>query len=361
MKYKLVCSSLFFLASIIGFAQNDFRPGYVMMTSKDTIFGKINYQNNSLLARKCEFKDESESVCVYYPDQIFAFRFVDGRYFISNSYNNRKVFLEYLIDGIADLYYLEDETGDHFFIEKDSLPLTELLYKETIKVINGKQFLTESKGYVNQLRYFMQDAQGILPQIEAIRKPQHKELINLAEDYHSIVCKDESCIIYDKGAPFLKITLEPFFGVGKLYQIEKIYLISGMYVNLQSSYEKKYFRTGLLHYEGDIFFDEDSTGGGIMRVTQIPLQAHYMIGNGWIKPRLGIGYDLMIVTTKTGSSKSKPDYLLTPNLNLGVMIKMTYTTDLSLGVNIQRAPVFFAPFQTSLDLGVRFHLDGERH
>jgi hypothetical protein len=311
------------------------------------------------LTQKCEFKDESGSVNVYYPDQILAFRFNNGRYFVSNTYNNDKVFLEYLIDGIADLYYLEDEIGDHFFIEKDSLPLTELLYNETIKVINGKQFLTETRGFVNQLKFYLQDSKEILPQIEAIAKPQHRELINLVEDYHNLVCKDKRCLIYDKGAPFLWLSLEPFFGIGKMQFSDKAHYIYGIYTNLQSSYEKAYFRTGLVHYEYDMPMSEDFVGGTIS-VGQIPLQVHYLIGNAWIKPRLGIGYDLMLITIKTEDAKYKPANL-TPNLNLGVLIKISNFVELSMGSNVQRTPFLFKQSQISFDLGLKYNFRHKKH
>ena len=46
-----------------------------------------------------------------------------------------------------------------------------------------------------------------------MKKPKHNTLINLAKDYHNTVCKDESCIIYQKKVPSVRVNLELVLGM----------------------------------------------------------------------------------------------------------------------------------------------------
>jgi hypothetical protein len=366
MKLKLTCSLFLFTLSLYVIAQSGYRPGYIIKNNSDTVFGKISYQNDISLGIKCKFKNVSDSVYVFDPDQIMAYRFLDSRYFVSKTYKQDKVFLECLINGIIKVYYLRGVDRDsHFFIEKSTMPLTELSYSKMIKENDGKQYISETKGYVKQLDYFMQDAEGILPRIEAISKPEQRELIELAEYYHNQVCKDTSCIIYEKPEPFLKVSVEPFFSMGEFNHIEGAYLSYGGYIIFHPSYEKLYIRTGFFHYE---FYDNNNEiwyEGGHIAINQIPFQIELIKGNGHFKTRFGIGYDFMMLTLK--DKKNPKDKftiasIASPSLHFGILNKMTNSTDLSMGLNIQTTPIFYKLFNhfeillISVDLGLRFNL-----
>ena len=111
---SLVLCLLLFSAKLL-FAQTDFRAGYVIKVSSDTLFGEIDYRGDFLMSRLCKFRGNENSVVDFTPEKITAFRFIDGKYYASKELNEKTVFLEYLIKGEINLYYLRDIRGRHYF------------------------------------------------------------------------------------------------------------------------------------------------------------------------------------------------------------------------------------------------------
>ncbi len=205
-------------------AQKDFRPGYVINLKNDTLIGDIDYRGDKLMSQLCVFKPQHlDKEVKYSPSDIKAYRFKDDRFFVSREVNGKQVFLEFLIKGKISMYYFRDKTGDHFFIEKEGTKLTELTYVEKILadtaklyqyeytrvgwIHNDKMYQYESTLHIGILNYYMQDVPKLKSRIEDMKKPKHNTLINLAKDYHNAVCKDESCIIYQKKVPLIKVNL----------------------------------------------------------------------------------------------------------------------------------------------------------
>jgi hypothetical protein len=249
---KLILFGLLTLTSILN-AQTDFRPGYVIDHSGDTLFGEIDYRGDLLMSSICRFKSADNQINEYSPGDITAFRFIDSKYYVSREIDLKKVFLEYLIKGQVNIYYMRDEKGDHYFIDKDSLTLSEIPYEEGIKYIDKKPFHYETTKHIGFLNYYMQDAQGFQSRIEKIKKPKHDNLIKLAEDYHNSVCKDEKCIVYEKRQPIVKVNLETLAGVVKFENIEgltdRFYFQSGIIMHfwMPRTNEKIYVKTGVLY------------------------------------------------------------------------------------------------------------------
>ncbi len=103
----------------------------------------------------------------------------------------------------------------------------------------------------------MQDAPNFQPRIQSLKKPEHQNLIKLAEDYHNAVCEGEKCIIYEKSAPLLKILPELVAGVIKYSNVEdlndKFYMHAGIigHIWMTRTSEKMNFRTGVLFSQLD--------------------------------------------------------------------------------------------------------------
>ena len=247
---------LFFgLLSITGLlnAQTDFRDGYVIKSLGDTIYGEIDYRGDMPMSTTCKLK-KNDNIIEYSPKDILAFRFTDSKYFISKEVNGKTVFLEYLIKGKINFYYLRDETGDHYYLNKEDSALTELPYKEEVRKREGTNYLYKSTKHIGLLNIYMQDAPGLQSEINKIKKPEHKNMIKLAEDYHNIVCDGEKCIIYEKKQPFMKINYEVVAGILKLtntnsIDCEKKSLQSGILFHfwMPRLNEKLYIKTGLLY------------------------------------------------------------------------------------------------------------------
>jgi len=187
MKLNILILFGLLLSTEILNAQSDFRSGYIIKTTGDTIFGKIDYRGDLFMSRLCKFKDIDNSITEYSPNDIEAFRFLDSKYYVSRTIDNNKSFMEYLIKGKVNIYYMRDDKGGHYYIDKEDVRLTEIPYEEGIKYVDNKQVFYESTKHIGFLKYYMQDAPELQTRIQSVKKPDHQNLIKLAEDYHNAV------------------------------------------------------------------------------------------------------------------------------------------------------------------------------
>ena len=95
MKHILIF--LILLISIESLAQSNFNKGYIITTELDTIYGEIDNSDYYSNSQYCDFKDLKNTVIRFFPDKIFGYRFIDGKYYVSKEINGNKLFLEYLI------------------------------------------------------------------------------------------------------------------------------------------------------------------------------------------------------------------------------------------------------------------------
>lgn len=273
-------------------AQSNFLKGYLLLSESDSLFGFIdnkNYINNSQF---CDFKGtDTDSIVRYYPNQIFGYRFIDGKYYVSKTLevDNKKVqiFLEYLIHGKLDIYFYKDKQNENlYFVSKDTLPLTELKYSKELVNENGKTFLKESKNYVTPLIYLTNDCEEIKNEIPKIDEPNHNKLINFAEKYHNLTCDGEECIIYEKRLP-QKVKFNIMGGITKFTrEYNKDVPYYGFNFLFQQSQINERFFLGIGLYEADI------ENAFIMRNLQVPLSINYIHPRKGFSPILSYEIDL---------------------------------------------------------------------
>jgi len=306
-------------------AQTDFRSGYIIYSTGDTLYGEIDYRGDLLMNRVCKFRDKESKITDYYPNDITAFRFIDSKYFVSKEINNRKVFLEYLIKGKINIFYMRDDIGDHYYLDKEDVKLTEIPYEEGIKYVDDKQVLYKSTRHIGLLNYYMRDAPELQSRISSIKKPEHQNLMKLAEDYHNTVGEEGKYIIYGKTAPFIKILPELIGGVIKYSNVEglnsKYYMHTGIigHIWMPRTSEKLYFRTGVLFSQLD--FDGEKSN-----FYKIPCQLEYIYSKGIVRPRIAYGLNFYI-----------PNYR-TVSFDIGTNIKLSETFFLSATSDIEFNP-----------------------
>jgi hypothetical protein len=304
MKSYLFIFFLCLIDSELAFSQSDFRPGYIIQLNGDTVYGEIDYRGDLQMGKKCSFRPEKEeTVTVYTPGDIAAFRFTDSKFFVSKNVKGANYFLEFLINGKINIYYLRDEVKEYYFLEKQGLDIVEIPYQEGIRDVLDPGSLTSSPydhplphyysttKHIGLLKVYMQDADNFESRIEKVKKPDHNSLIHLAEDYHNNVCKDESCIIYERKVPAIKI--HPQLVVGLInYEnvmdlVDKYYLSGGLIIHmwLPRTNEKLFFKTGLIISEIAV----DNEKGKLFK---IPVQLEYQFPMKVIRPKLAIGVNL---------------------------------------------------------------------
>jgi hypothetical protein len=343
---KLILFGLLIATRILN-GQTDFRPGYIIKTTGDTIFGQIDYRDALLMSKVCKFKDKESEIAKYNPNDIIAFRFIDSKYYVSREINNRKVFLEYLIKGKINIYFMRDNNGDHYYLDKEDVKLTEMQYEEGIKYIDDKQVFYESTKHIGILSYYMQDAPNMQSEINAIKKPDHQNLIKLAKDYHNAVCDGEKCIIYEKSAPLIKILPELVVGVIKYSNVEdlndKFYVHAGIigHIWMPRTSEKMYFRTGVLLSQ--LYFNGEKEN-----FYKIPCQFEYIYPKGIIRPRIAYGLNYYIPKYQTVS------FDIGANIKLSETFFLSATSDIEFNPLIMIVPISMLSYTFKLGLFLSF-------
>jgi hypothetical protein len=335
-------------------AQTEFRPGYVVKSEGDTLFGQIMYRDYIKMGKECLFKKNKKSKKItFYPTDILAYRFIDGKFFVTKTVNGRPVFLEYLINGKLSMYHYRDSKADHYYFEKDSVPLTELPYEDIYKKDSiGKLNAKKNNKYIGLLRYYLNDAPGIQPIIENIKRLERKNLISLAEYYHNVVCDGEKCIVYEKKFPAFRMNIEASGGVffdsekyldPKYYDIgfsHKGYTVTSkdnageviVRICMPGISENVYFRTGIAYY-GLKGIDNNYSCKFESSTIFFPFQFEYVYPIGIVEPRIALGIDYYTSRLITYPSEQMPytfhfDYFDRYSLNANELI-------LTLGANVR--------------------------
>ncbi|MCK9628585.1 MAG: hypothetical protein M0R37_08360 [Bacteroidales bacterium] len=342
MKLKGLLLLGLLLSTGLVYAQSNFKPGYIIKAPGDTIYGQIDYRGDLLMGSVCKFMTDDKSVVKYYPGDIIAYRFIDGKYYISREVNNKKVFLECLIKGKVNIYYLRDDYGNHYYIDKDNMKLAELPYEEGKKYVNGKEVYYETTRHLGLLYTYMHDAPVMESRIKTIKKPEHKNLVKLAEYYHNVVCYGEKCIIYENKASLFKILPEISGGIINYQESDDLksmsYMQGGITVHIwmPRTNEKLYFRTGLILSPVDFRGEEC--------YIKIPCHFEYIYPKGVIKPRIAYGLNFYGLRKISSSLNFGFNFKLSKNFFISA------TSDIEFNTKTLIIPNSF--LSSSLQLGV---------
>jgi len=211
---KIALSFLFILQILTSASgQTDFRPGYVITNEMDTLHGFIDYRGDTRNCKVCVFKSGLQSEPVYYlPGKIFAYRFTGSKYYISKELKkdsvSTPVFVEFLVDGIMDLFYYVDDKRPYYLIEDTNHTIYELdiVKRKSFEDDGAKVIIHSYKKYIGILRMIFKDCPQLYQEIDKASLT-HKSLSGVTKKYHDYVCNDEQCILYTKNTPYIKLDL----------------------------------------------------------------------------------------------------------------------------------------------------------
>jgi len=289
-KTKLIIIALLLLASTDSWAQRDFRKGYIITNQQDTIYGWIDYRGDSRNAKICSFKKtETEQATDYTSADITAYRFIDSKFYVSRDIGSadapNQVFLEYLVNGMAKLYYYrDDKTNDYYFIEKEDR-FFELKVDRKEVEIDGITGIMTVKSYVGVLKALL-NVWEMNREIEKA-KLDHSSLIDIARNYHEHVCTDGSeCIVYERKKPLVALRIGPVIGADfstlKLmdFKVEKYHLDpstnltigANLNISMPRFNEKIFFQMQTM-YTKYYFFDSFKTS---YRATDVHIKSHVL-------------------------------------------------------------------------------------
>ncbi len=246
-------------SSISAYGQDNYKPGYVITNSLDTIRGYLLNVNTNPY-KECSFKKSlNENVVVYSPDQIYGYRFEDnGKFYISKDTpvdkSMKRYFLEYMIQGKANIYLRTDQLV-HYYIETARYKMMEISETEKYSRTKLGDVIVRPKLYTGKLKYVLSDCPEVFDEIDKL-KLYPTQIIKLAEDYHNHVCTGEKCIIYEKKIQPLKINWGIVAGTSynKFYFNDESYTyyqfngFVGLNVEIENavfSFEKLSLKTGV--------------------------------------------------------------------------------------------------------------------
>jgi len=291
-KYISFLTLIFSLFQLIH-SQSNFKSGYIIKNSGDTLKGFINNVGYNSLCKVCKFRHENDTTTfLYLPNKILKYKINDGKYFISNKIDGKDVFVEIFFEGAINLYYYQDENYSKYFLSESDRKLIEIPYKEEIISENNKRFLSQSKKHFGVLKYHTKEVPELQSSIEKIDKPNHDNLKKLAIAYHKALLNNENYIVYNKKKDLLKVFAES--NIGYLTLINHISFKANSYFQygilthfwLPSLSENFYIRTGLR------IASIKTIDNGKTLFYKIPLQLEYAKQVRKLKLRSAIGTTL---------------------------------------------------------------------
>lgn len=230
---KALLTGLLFFVTGFANAQNEFRNGFVVTNSRDTLYGLIDYGEGSTMHKLCLFKaSKGKKATVYKPDEILGYGFVNDKVYESRQVNifkqkTEQVFTEVIIRGYISLF----KYNDQFFVQKQDSSFLHL--KNESRKINyqGKIAIRKTNEHIAILNLLMFDCPELRDEIQKVKLTE-KVLTLLVEKYNA--CKDVPGIAYKTQKPWIK----PTIGLNVGYNSS---VLSIVYPPWYYSYERKQF------------------------------------------------------------------------------------------------------------------------
>ena len=135
-------------------AQTDFRPGYVVPLTGDTLRGEVDQRDARLSAQRCRFRPQAgAAVTTYLPAQARAYGLASGGAYYrvqavpagdSLLAPGTLYFMEVLADGPTQLYFLRsDRSRETYYVVSPALPLALLKHELRMVMRDGRRYQEE--------------------------------------------------------------------------------------------------------------------------------------------------------------------------------------------------------------------------
>lgn len=234
---KLYSTLIAFLIISQAFAQQDFRPGYIVQNN-DTLKGYVDYRGAVRSAKTTSFKaSQNGAGQAYSPDQISAYGFVkENKVYetktvpATEAQPEQVLFMQALVKGKASIYtYRDDSDRDHYYISQDGANLVELVEQVYTRVDpnTGKRYRVVDKPYLGVIASAFFDCPALTEKRLENVMLRHSSLIKVATEYNQCLGSEQYMQQPQKGT----ITFSPllFFSLPSLQT-------SGEHMYAQSSF-----------------------------------------------------------------------------------------------------------------------------
>ena len=155
------------------FAQADFRTGYLVRPTGDTVRGEVHMRDARLSSQQCRFRTSADApVTTFLPTEIRAYGFLATEPKLYRAFTpagfSQPYFLEALVTGPANLYSLRDaDHKDHYYVATASFPLTELVQRKIL--LEQERVLQEQNIYRNTLAQVLVGCPSVQAQLPSLR------------------------------------------------------------------------------------------------------------------------------------------------------------------------------------------------
>lgn len=188
MKTPLVAILMVINASFC-LAQAEYKSGYYITLSGDTVRGLIDFRGDMYNAKSCVFKaSEKSDAKEFLPGEIKAYRFNNGRLYESlpSAEPVRKdslYFYECLIRGEISVFFLRAPNRDYYLVQDQTGRVTVAQNNEvTIYAAKGTPRITNSNQYKGIFTYYFREVPGMSDRVK--RLPYSKEaIVNITKNF----------------------------------------------------------------------------------------------------------------------------------------------------------------------------------
>jgi len=184
-------------------AQKWIKEGYLIDNDSDTLQGWIDMRKSLKNVEFVWFSTSSDgNFTPVEASTLQGYTLLDGLHMISRQVSingvTRVRFIEYLVDGIVDLYLVNEDGQYYYLIEIEGKE--PLLLDDTNKSLerDDETYIVKSHQYIGALKAAMADCPDLFPQIETMTLSS-VNLVKLSHDYHDRMCSPGApCLVYQR-------------------------------------------------------------------------------------------------------------------------------------------------------------------
>lgn len=336
MKKALITILLMFFYFLLN-AQSNFKNGYVVTLSGDSIHGSIKVQNDVQNSEKCIFKDESDQIKIYKPGDIAAYRFENGRYYVSGFAEQknvvRRIFAENLVKGKKSLFYFRDQAGYHYLLSYHGDTLIEIPFRKRNIYVSGVGYYEGPPLQTGFLRAYFKDEPSLYKDIDKIQQLNFNSLISLIEKYNQLVCGN-NCYTNNYKVPSVKMAIELQGGIEHvkfgLSRYRYLPQAGGLlFLRIPRADNRLAIKTGLLYYgyPGNTNYPVFPR----FSIYTVPLQFEYVFSRDRVvNPKCDFGFDYIMTYYRGYSGNGKALALAG---SAGVLFKISRSADFDVSLD----------------------------
>jgi len=314
--FQLLLFTCFLATNLPAIAQENFHSGYIITHLNDTIHGYISQVNINIF-QKCSFKKTlTDNSTIYTPEEIHAYRFDDnGKFYISKEApletGKKLYFLEYLIQGKANIYFMRDDM-DHYFAETENDSIMELSERPVLTKNEWGTTYYKQPAFHGKLKYLFKNCPTLFSHIDNT-KLQPKDLIKITKEYHDKTCSTERCIIFERKVTPIKMNISVVGGIsfntlsfgtlsrtdfqlspqlGCKFEFENLFFSSEqstINIGLLMQKYSRYNRSNYQYGEFTTFINKDNIDVKAIAL-KVPIAYNYTFSSSKIRPYIGVGF-----------------------------------------------------------------------